>query len=91
MAKPAEKETAGGALAIRLFGQMEMRLDGVPVKFGAPRKALEILAYVLLNRAAVLTIRRPELLEYVSRSDFDVNGNLDVFLDRRVFVRGITP
>ncbi|HEY1680519.1 MAG TPA: AAA family ATPase [Candidatus Tumulicola sp.] len=52
MAKPLEQPASHETLEIRLFGQLEIRRGGVPVVFSTPRKSLEVLAYLLLNRSA---------------------------------------
>lgn len=42
----------GGRLDIRLFGHLEVALDGAPFKLATPRKTLAVLAYILLHRSA---------------------------------------
>ncbi|HEY1429172.1 MAG TPA: AAA family ATPase, partial [Candidatus Tumulicola sp.] len=46
--QPAHVET----LKIRLLGQLDIRLGDRPFAFSTPRKSLEVLAYLLLNRGA---------------------------------------
>jgi DNA-binding SARP family transcriptional activator/tetratricopeptide (TPR) repeat protein len=41
-------------LQIHLLGQPRFMVDGSPFKFAAPRKALALLAYLLLNRRAAI-------------------------------------
>jgi predicted ATPase/DNA-binding SARP family transcriptional activator len=41
-----------GHLDIHLFGHLEVALDGEPFRFATPRKALQVLAYILLHRQA---------------------------------------
>jgi DNA-binding SARP family transcriptional activator/tetratricopeptide (TPR) repeat protein len=41
-----------GHLDIRLFGHLEVALNGDPFLFASPRKSLQLLAYLLLHRAA---------------------------------------
>jgi DNA-binding SARP family transcriptional activator len=52
MTKPLEPPISEETLEIRLLGQLEIRLGGSPVAFSTPRKSLEVLAYLLLNRSA---------------------------------------
>jgi DNA-binding SARP family transcriptional activator len=47
-----ERAKNGGHLAIRLFGNLEVALDGAPFRFATPRKSLQVLAYLLLHRRA---------------------------------------
>jgi hypothetical protein len=42
-----------GHLDIRLFGHLEVTHDGAHFALATPRKALQVLAYLLLHRAAV--------------------------------------
>lgn len=42
----------GRTLVVRLFGQVELTIDGEPFRLATPRKTLQVLTYVLLNRAA---------------------------------------
>ncbi len=37
---------------MRLFGQVEVIVDGEPYRLATPRKSLQVLAYLLLNRSA---------------------------------------
>lgn len=39
-----------GHLDIRLFGHLEIALDGAPFALATPRKSLQVLAYLLLHR-----------------------------------------
>jgi DNA-binding SARP family transcriptional activator/tetratricopeptide (TPR) repeat protein len=41
-----------GHLEIRLFGHLEIALDGARFDLATPRKSLQVLAYLLLHRAA---------------------------------------
>jgi DNA-binding SARP family transcriptional activator/tetratricopeptide (TPR) repeat protein len=41
-----------GHLDVRLFGHLEIALDGARFGFATPRKSLQVLAYLLLHRAA---------------------------------------
>ena len=43
---------AAGHLDIRLFGHLEVSLDGARFKLATPRKSLQVLAYLLLHRDA---------------------------------------
>ncbi|HEY2473362.1 MAG TPA: AAA family ATPase [Candidatus Cybelea sp.] len=45
----------GAHLDIRLFGHLEVSLDGAPWHFATPRKSLQVLAYLLLHRAAAVS------------------------------------
>jgi DNA-binding SARP family transcriptional activator len=40
---------------VRLFGQVEVVVDGEPFRLATPRKSLQVLAYLLLNRAAAVS------------------------------------
>lgn len=62
MTAPPRQSGTEGALAVRMFGQLEMNLDGAPFKFATPRKSLQVLAYLLLHRRAPVT---REYLAYV--------------------------
>jgi DNA-binding SARP family transcriptional activator len=50
--KAAEQPAHVETLSIRLFGQLDIRLGDRPFAFSTPRKSLEVLAYLLLNRTA---------------------------------------
>ena len=52
MTTSSEHPASGQTLEIRLLGPLEIRIGGVPVSFSTPRKSLEVLAYLLLNRSA---------------------------------------
>ncbi|HXO17565.1 MAG TPA: AAA family ATPase, partial [Candidatus Dormibacteraeota bacterium] len=41
-----------GYLDIRLLGHLEVAVEGEPFRFATPRKSLQVLAYLLLHRAA---------------------------------------
>jgi DNA-binding SARP family transcriptional activator/tetratricopeptide (TPR) repeat protein len=41
-----------GHLDVRLFGHLDVALDGDPFRLATPRKSLQVLAYLLLHRAA---------------------------------------
>jgi predicted ATPase/DNA-binding SARP family transcriptional activator len=45
-------------LEIHLLGEPEFRYGGQPLRFGAPQRALEVLAFVLLHRAAPVARER---------------------------------
>jgi DNA-binding SARP family transcriptional activator/tetratricopeptide (TPR) repeat protein len=47
-----ERAKKRGTLHIRLFGHLEVALDGAPLRLATPRKSLQVLAYLLLHRAA---------------------------------------
>jgi predicted ATPase/DNA-binding SARP family transcriptional activator len=47
---------------IRLFGEFELSADGARLKFGAPAKALELLALLLVRRTALDRQQTAELL-----------------------------
>lgn len=47
-----ERAKKRGSLHIRLFGHLEVALDGAPLRLATPRKSLQVLAYLLLHRAA---------------------------------------
>ncbi len=49
------KVIAGGHLDIRLFGHLEVALDGAPLRLTTPRKSLQVLAYLLLHRAVAVS------------------------------------
>src|SRR5215472_3292475 len=59
MAKVSEPRPARakrpGHLDVRLFGHLELVLDGAPYALATPRKSLQVLAYVLLHRAAAVS------------------------------------
>jgi DNA-binding SARP family transcriptional activator len=42
-------------LAIRLFGNFAMEVDGEPFVMATPRRTLPILAYLLLNRGTAVS------------------------------------
>lgn len=44
-----------GHLEIRLFGHVEVTLDGARFKLATPRKSLQVLAYLLLHRDAAVS------------------------------------
>jgi hypothetical protein len=49
VASPRERSGTvrkGGHLDIRLFGHLEVALDGAPFKLATPRKSLQVLAYL---------------------------------------------
>ncbi|HTW86344.1 MAG TPA: BTAD domain-containing putative transcriptional regulator [Candidatus Sulfotelmatobacter sp.] len=46
------------SLEIHLLGEPEFRYGGQPLRFGAPPRALEVLAFVLLNRATPVARER---------------------------------
>jgi predicted ATPase/DNA-binding SARP family transcriptional activator len=48
----AEQAKTRGHLAIRLFGHVEVALDGDQFRLATPRKSLQVLAYLLLHRGA---------------------------------------
>jgi DNA-binding SARP family transcriptional activator/tetratricopeptide (TPR) repeat protein len=52
MPEPIEQPASSETLEIRLFGRLEIRRDGMPVAFSTPRKSLEVLSYLLMNRSA---------------------------------------
>lgn len=45
----------GKGLAIRLFGHLEVTLDGARFNLATPRKSLQVLAYLLLHRGAAVS------------------------------------
>jgi DNA-binding SARP family transcriptional activator/predicted ATPase len=49
------KVIAGGRLDIRLFGHLEVALDGTPLRLTTPRRSLQVLAYLLLHRAVAVS------------------------------------
>ena len=49
------KVIADGRLDIRLFGHMEVALDGAPLRFTTPRKSLQVLAYLLFHRGVAVS------------------------------------
>jgi DNA-binding SARP family transcriptional activator/tetratricopeptide (TPR) repeat protein len=44
-----------GRLEVRLFGHLEVALDGVPLHLATPRKSLQVLAYLLLHRGGAVS------------------------------------
>ena len=42
-------------LEIRLFGHLEVALDGVRFDLATPRKSLQVLTYLLLHRSAAVS------------------------------------
>jgi predicted ATPase/DNA-binding SARP family transcriptional activator len=44
-----------GHLDVRLFGHLEVALDGERVALATPRKSLQVLAYLLLNRSSAVS------------------------------------
>ena len=42
-------------LEVALFGHVRLAFDGKPLEFGAPRKTLPILAYLLVHRDAAIS------------------------------------
>jgi len=51
---PAQAETPG-RLEFRLFGHLEVTLEGQPFKLATPRKSLQVLAYLLLHRGTAVS------------------------------------
>jgi DNA-binding SARP family transcriptional activator len=51
---PAQASTPG-RLEFRLFGHLEVTLDGRPFKLATPRKSLQVLAYLLLHRGTAVS------------------------------------
>ncbi len=49
---PDAPVTVGRALEVRLFGQVAIVADGEPFRLATPRKSLQVLAYLLMHRAA---------------------------------------
>lgn len=49
---PRPERAGGRSLDVRLFGQVEVKVDGEPFRLANPRKSLQIFAYLLLHRAA---------------------------------------
>ena len=49
---PDAPVTVGRALEVRLFGQAAIVADGQPFRLATPRKSLQVLAYLLMHRAA---------------------------------------
>ena len=47
--------TTPGRLEFRLFGHLEVTLDGRPFKLATPRKSLQVLAYLLLHRGTAVS------------------------------------
>src|SRR5580704_3736286 len=43
------------AVAVRLFGRHEIAVDGEPFRLATPRKTLQTLAYLLLNRGGAVS------------------------------------
>jgi DNA-binding SARP family transcriptional activator/tetratricopeptide (TPR) repeat protein len=63
-------------LHIALFGHVRLAFDGKPIDFGAPRKTLPILAYLLVHRQAAVS---REFLAFLMWPDVDeevARGNL---------------
>jgi predicted ATPase/DNA-binding SARP family transcriptional activator len=60
---------------VRLLGEPAFRYGGEPLRFGAPPRSLELLAYLLLNRGAPLARDRlaalfwPEVTDSAARAD----------------------
>lgn len=52
--RPAPAKSRGH-LDIRLFGHLEVALDGARFNLATPRKSLQVLAYLLLHRAAAVS------------------------------------
>ncbi len=46
---------ARGHLDVRLFGHLEVALDGERVALATPRKSLQVLAYLLLHRSSAVS------------------------------------
>jgi DNA-binding SARP family transcriptional activator/Tfp pilus assembly protein PilF len=70
-------------LEVALFGHVRLAFDGKPFEFGAPRKTLPILAYLLLHRNAAVSreflafLMWPDAEEEVARSN--LRRNLTLF------------
>ena len=47
--------SAPGQLDVRLFGHLEVAVDGVPVRLATPRKTLQVLAYLWLHRGGAVS------------------------------------
>jgi predicted ATPase/DNA-binding SARP family transcriptional activator len=45
----------GGHLDVRLFGHVEVALEGAPFRLATPRRTLAVLAYLLLHRGAAVS------------------------------------
>jgi DNA-binding SARP family transcriptional activator/tetratricopeptide (TPR) repeat protein len=56
----AVQSTRRRTLEVRLLGQVEIAVDGEPFRLATPRKSLQLLAYLLMHRAA------PVSRDYVS-------------------------
>jgi DNA-binding SARP family transcriptional activator/tetratricopeptide (TPR) repeat protein len=52
--RPARAKS-DGHLDIRLFGHMEVALDGARFTLATPRKSLQVLAYLLMHRASAVS------------------------------------
>jgi predicted ATPase/DNA-binding SARP family transcriptional activator len=75
-------------LEVALFGHVRLAFDGKPFEFGAPRKTLPILAYLLVHRHAPISreflafLMWPDVDEEVARNN--LRRNLTLF-------KGILP
>src|SRR5579871_918533 len=49
------KAVARAHLDVRLFGHLEVALDGERVALATPRKSLQVLAYLLLHRGSAVS------------------------------------
>ncbi|HEY2474468.1 MAG TPA: AAA family ATPase [Candidatus Cybelea sp.] len=49
------QSTQRRTLEVRLLGQVEITVDGKPFRLATPRKSLQLLAYILMHRAAAVS------------------------------------
>ena len=49
------QSTQRRTLEVRLLGQVEVTVDGQPFRLATPRKSLQLLAYLLMHRAAAIS------------------------------------
>ena len=49
------QSTQRRTLEVRLLGQVEVTVDGQPFRLATPRKSLQLLAYLLMHRAAAVS------------------------------------
>ena len=86
------RKTAGH-LDIRLFGHLEVTLDGARFKLATPRKSLQVLAYLLLHRDAPVSRKATASIRYPAARSAGPNARarlpapIKVTVGRRAFLR----
>lgn len=71
-----EKAVARGHLDVRLFGHLEVALDGERVALATPRKSLQVLAYLLLHRGIAVSREYLAFLLYPDDAEASARAKL---------------